>query len=112
MLRAMTSHQPGIARTSLSSEEVYAAAQELQAAYELFRDVAQGGKLPVVLFTIGGIANPADAAMMMQLGAEGVFIGSGIFKSGNPAERAAASRAVKVGDEPVPVGLGAPEQWV
>ena len=66
------------------------AAKELQAPYELVAEVAQAGKLPVVLFTAGGIATPADAAMMMQLGAEGVFVGSGIFKSGNPAQRAEA----------------------
>ena len=58
--------------------------------YELVKEVAEAGKLPVVLFTAGGIATPADAAMMMQLGAEGVFVGSGIFKSGNPAQRAEA----------------------
>src|SRR5207237_1271431 len=63
---------------------------ELQAPYDLVVEVASLGKLPVVLFTAGGIATPADAAMMMQLGAEGVFVGSGIFKSGNPAERASA----------------------
>ncbi len=61
------------------------AAKELQAPYELVDEVARAGQLPVVLFTAGGIATPADAAMMMQLGAEGVFVGSGIFKSGNPA---------------------------
>ena len=66
------------------------AAKELQAPYDLVCEIAEPGKLPVVLFTAGGIATPADAAMMMQLGAEGVFVGSGIFKSGNPAERAAA----------------------
>jgi pyridoxal 5'-phosphate synthase pdxS subunit len=66
------------------------AAKELQAPYELVAEVARAGKLPVVLFTAGGIATPADAAMMMQLGAEGVFVGSGIFKSGNPAQRAEA----------------------
>ncbi|MBD8606142.1 pyridoxal 5'-phosphate synthase lyase subunit PdxS [Aeromicrobium sp. CFBP 8757] len=75
---------------SLSEDELYVAAKELQAPYELVKEVAEAGKLPVVLFTAGGIATPADAAMMMQLGAEGVFVGSGIFKSGNPAERAAA----------------------
>ena len=64
--------------------------QELQAPYELVNEVAETGKLPVVLFTAGGIATPADAAMMMQLGADGVFVGSGIFKSGEPAERANA----------------------
>ena len=76
--------------TSLHPEELYVAAKELQAPYALVKEVAETGKLPVVLFTAGGIATPADAAMMMQLGADGVFIGSGIFKSGNPAQRAAA----------------------
>ena len=76
--------------SSMSEEELYLAAKELQAPYELVREVAQNGKLPVVMFTAGGIATPADAAMMMQLGAEGVFVGSGIFKSGNPAQRAEA----------------------
>ena len=71
-------------------EELYVAAKELQAPYELVREVAQTGELPVVLFVAGGVATPADAAMMMQLGADGVFVGSGIFKSGNPAARAAA----------------------
>ena len=75
---------------SLRPEELYVAAKELQAPYTLVKEVAETGKLPVVLFTAGGIATPADAAMMMQLGADGVFIGSGIFKSGNPAQRAAA----------------------
>src|SRR5579863_138860 len=75
---------------SLREEELYAAAKELQAPYELVAEVAKAGKLPVVLFTAGGIATPADAALMMHLGAEGVFVGSGIFKSGNPAQRAAA----------------------
>ena len=75
---------------SMSSDELFVAAKELQAPYDLVREVAELGKLPVVLFTAGGIATPADAAMMMQLGAEGVFVGSGIFKSGNPAERATA----------------------
>ena len=65
------------------------------------REVAQSGKLPVVLFTAGGIATPADAAMMMQLGAEGVFVGSGIFKSGNPEQRAAAIvKATTFHDDP------------
>lgn len=74
----------------MAEDELYVAAKELQAPYELVKEVATAGKLPVVLFTAGGIATPADAAMMMQLGAEGVFVGSGIFKSGNPAQRAAA----------------------
>ena len=69
---------------NLPEDELYVAAKELQAPYELVREVAAAGKLPVVLFTAGGIATPADAAMMMQLGADGVFVGSGIFKSTNP----------------------------
>src|SRR6059036_228270 len=75
---------------SMEPDELYVAAKELQAPYALVREVAEAGKLPVVLFTAGGIATPADAAMMMQLGAEGVFVGSGIFKSGDPAKRARA----------------------
>lgn len=73
-----------------TEDELYVAAKELQAPYQLVKEVAQTGKLPVVLFVAGGVATPADAAMMMQLGADGVFVGSGIFKSGNPAARAAA----------------------
>ena len=76
--------------SSLPEDELYVAAKELQAPYPLVAEVAREGKLPVVLFTAGGIATPADAAMMMQLGAEGVFVGSGIFKSGNPEQRAKA----------------------
>ena len=75
---------------ALPKDELYVAAKELQAPLPLVREVAETGKLPVVTFTAGGIATPADAAMMMQLGAEGVFVGSGIFKSGNPSERAKA----------------------
>ena len=75
---------------SLPADELYVAAKELQAPYELVAEVGRTGKLPVVLFTAGGIATPADAAMMMQLGAEGVFVGAGIFKSGDPAKRAEA----------------------
>lgn len=71
-------------------DELYVAAKELQAPYELVLEVAKTGKLPVVMFVAGGVATPADAALMMQLGADGVFVGSGIFKSGNPAERAKA----------------------
>ncbi len=74
----------------LSKEELYTAAKNLQSPYELVAQVAELGKLPVVLFTAGGIATPADAALMMQLGADGVFVGSGIFKSGDPAQRAKA----------------------
>jgi pyridoxal 5'-phosphate synthase pdxS subunit len=75
---------------ALGKDELYVAAKELQAPYELVAEIAETGKLPVVLFTAGGVATPADAAMMMQLGADGVFVGSGIFKSGDPAKRAAA----------------------
>lgn len=71
-------------------EELYLAAKELRAPIDLVRQVAADGALPVVLFTAGGVATPADAALMMQLGADGVFVGSGIFTSGNPAARAAA----------------------
>src|SRR5687767_1284463 len=81
----------GIRRlTRLSTEELYAEAKELQAPLDLVLEVASEGRLPVVLFTAGGIATPADAALMMQLGADGVFVGSGIFKSGDPAKRARA----------------------
>ena len=73
-----------------TEDELYVAAKELQAPYELVREVASTGKLPVVMFTAGGVATPADAAMMMQLGADGVFVGSGIFKSGDPVARAKA----------------------
>ena len=76
--------------TSMSKDELYNAAKELQVPYDLVVSVAENGKLPVVNFAAGGVATPADAALMMQLGAEGVFVGSGIFKSGNPAKRAAA----------------------
>lgn len=75
---------------SMAEDELYVAAKELQAPYDLVCEVARTGVLPVVLFTAGGIATPADAAMMMQLGADGVFVGSGIFKSGNPEQRARA----------------------
>lgn len=75
---------------SMAEDELYVAAKELQAPYDLVCEVARTGTLPVVLFTAGGIATPADAAMMMQLGADGVFVGSGIFKSGNPEQRARA----------------------
>ena len=75
---------------SMTKDELYVAAKELQAPYDLVAEIAETGKLPVVLFVAGGVATPADAAMMMQMGADGVFVGSGIFKSGNPAQRAAA----------------------
>jgi pyridoxal 5'-phosphate synthase pdxS subunit len=75
---------------SMSEDELFEVAKQLQAPYELVRFVHEHGKLPVVNFAAGGVATPADAALMMQLGAEGVFVGSGIFKSGNPQKRAAA----------------------
>ena len=75
---------------SMREDELYEAAKKLQVPYDLVEFVHQNGKLPVVNFAAGGVATPADAALMMQLGAEGVFVGSGIFKSGNPAKRAAA----------------------
>nr|WP_144790708.1 pyridoxal 5'-phosphate synthase lyase subunit PdxS [Kocuria palustris] len=95
-----------------SPDELFVAAKELQAPYDIVREVAETGKLPVVLFTAGGVSTPADAAMMMQLGADGVFVGSGIFKSGNPAERAAAIvKATAQYDDPAAIaeasrGLG------
>ncbi|MDH6533018.1 pyridoxal 5'-phosphate synthase pdxS subunit [Aurantimicrobium minutum] len=76
--------------SSMSKDELYVAAKELQAPYDLVVEVAAAGKLPVPMFTAGGVATPADAAMMLQLGADGVFVGSGIFKSGDPAARAKA----------------------
>ena len=76
--------------SSLREDELFNRAKELQVSYELVRYVHDHKKLPVVNFAAGGVATPADAALMMQLGAEGVFVGSGIFKSGNPAKRAAA----------------------
>jgi pyridoxal 5'-phosphate synthase pdxS subunit len=75
---------------ALRDEELYAEAKELRAPYELVRWVADNGRLPVVTFTAGGIATPADASLCMQLGADGVFVGSGIFKSGDPVKRARA----------------------
>ncbi|HJK62752.1 MAG TPA: pyridoxal 5'-phosphate synthase lyase subunit PdxS, partial [Methanocorpusculum sp.] len=75
---------------SMRPDELYEAAKQFQVPYDLIRFVHENGKLPVVNFAAGGVATPADAALMMQLGAEGVFVGSGIFKSGNPAKRAAA----------------------
>lgn len=90
-VRHMRMMQQEIRRlTSMSKDELYQAAKDLQVDYELVKDVAENGKLPVVNFAAGGVATPADAALMMQLGAEGVFVGSGIFKSGNSAKRAAA----------------------
>jgi len=98
--------------SSMSEDELYVAAKELQAPYSLVKEIAETGKLPVVMFVAGGIATPSDAAMMMQLGAEGVFVGSGIFKSGNPAQRAEAIvKATTFFDDPAVIarvsrGLG------
>jgi pyridoxal 5'-phosphate synthase pdxS subunit len=97
---------------SKSEDELYVAAKELQAPYDLVREVAKTKKLPVVLFVAGGMATPADAAMMMQMGADGVFVGSGIFKSGDPVRRAAAIvKAVAAYNDPAVIaeasrGLG------
>ena len=90
-VRHMRSITSSIKKLSVSGgEELMSAAKELRAPYELVKEIAETGTLPVVLFTAGGIATPADAALMMQLGADGVFVGSGIFKSGDPATRARA----------------------
>lgn len=90
-VRHMRMMQSEIRRlTTMSKDELYQAAKDLQVDYTLVKYVAEKGKLPVVNFAAGGVATPADAALMMQLGAEGVFVGSGIFKSGNPEKRAAA----------------------
>jgi pyridoxal 5'-phosphate synthase pdxS subunit len=99
---------------SMREDELFVAAKDLQAPYELVRDVAGEGKLPVVNFVAGGISTPADAALVMQLGAEGVFVGSGIFKSEDPARMAnAIVQATTHYDNPkivadVSKGLGAP----
>jgi len=98
--------------TVMSKDELFVAAKNLQAPYELVKYVAENGKLPVVNFAAGGVATPADAALMMQLGMDGVFVGSGIFKSNNPEARAAAIvRAVTHYNDPkilmeVSTGLG------
>lgn len=97
---------------SMDADELYVSAKELSAPFDLVREVAETGKLPVVLFVAGGVATPADAALVMQMGAEGVFVGSGIFKSGNPAARAAAIvKATTFYDDPATIaevsrGLG------
>src|SRR6266480_843027 len=90
-VRHMRTIMDGIRRLQiLPEEELMAEAKNLGAPYDLVREVARKGKLPVVNFSAGGVATPADAALMMRLGAEGIFVGSGIFKSGNPLERAKA----------------------
>ncbi len=87
-MRMMNAEIAGI--VSMREDELYDAAKNLQVSYEMVSYVHDNGRLPVVNFAAGGVATPADAALMMQLGAEGVFVGSGIFKSGNPAKRAEA----------------------
>ena len=87
-MRAMQSEIRRVA--GMAEDELFEAAKQLSVPYALLKEVHDNGKLPVVNFAAGGVATPADAALMMQLGAEGVFVGSGIFKSGNPAKRAAA----------------------
>ncbi|MHB8841443.1 MAG: pyridoxal 5'-phosphate synthase lyase subunit PdxS [Candidatus Aquicultor sp.] len=90
-VRHMRSVREGISwLKGLRDDELFAAAKDLQAPYDLVKWIHDNGKLPVVNFSAGGIATPADAALMMQLGADGVFVGSGIFKSGDPAKRAKA----------------------
>ncbi|MDY2984689.1 MAG: pyridoxal 5'-phosphate synthase lyase subunit PdxS [Synergistes jonesii] len=90
-VRHMRTMQSEISRVaSMREDELFEAAKEFEAPYALLREVHDGGRLPVVNFAAGGVATPADAALMMMLGAEGVFVGSGIFKSGNPRKRAAA----------------------
>ncbi len=104
--------------TSMREDELYVAAKEFQAPYDLVAQVAREGKLPVVNFVAGGIATPADAALAMQLGAEGVFVGSGIFKSENPARTAnAIVQATTHFDNPkiiadVSKGLGQPMRGI
>jgi pyridoxal 5'-phosphate synthase pdxS subunit len=87
-MRAMTSEMRKL--QGMKEDELYHAAKELQVPFDLVKFVHENGKLPVVNFAAGGVATPADAALMMQLGAEGVFVGSGIFKSGDPVKRARA----------------------
>jgi pyridoxal 5'-phosphate synthase pdxS subunit len=102
----------------MRDDELFVAAKELQATYELVKDVAEHGKLPVVNFVAGGISTPADAALVMQLGAEGVFVGSGIFKSEDPARMAnAIVQATTHFDDPkiladISKGLGAPMRGI
>jgi pyridoxal 5'-phosphate synthase pdxS subunit len=103
---------------SMREDELFVAAKELQAPYELVKQVAADGALPVVNFVAGGIATPADAALVMQIGAEGVFVGSGIFKSEDPARMAnAIVQATTHFDNPailadVSKGLGAPMRGI
>ena len=102
----------------MREDELFVAAKDLQAPYDLVRQVAKDGRLPVVNFVAGGISTPADAALVMQLGAEGVFVGSGIFKSEDPARMAnAIVQATTHFDDPkiladVSRGLGAPMRGI
>jgi pyridoxal 5'-phosphate synthase pdxS subunit len=114
-VRHMRAILGGIRRLqSMEADDLYSAAKEHRAPYDLVRQTAELGRLPVVMFTAGGLATPADAALMMQLGADGVFVGSGIFKSGDPAQRAAAivKATTNYGDPhvlaEVSAGLGEP----
>ena len=98
-VRHMRMMNKEIARlTSMRTDELYEAAKQLQVPYDLVCYVHENGRLPVVNFAAGGVATPADAALMMQLGAEGVFVGSGIFKSGNPEKRASAKAVTNYND--------------
>jgi len=118
-VRHIRSVEAGIRRlTGMREDELFVAAKELGAPYEIVKDVAAAGRLPVVNFVAGGIATPADAALAMQLGAEGVFVGSGIFKSEDPATTAnAIVQATTHFDDPkiiaeVSSGLGAPMRGI
>ena len=108
-MRAMNSEIRRI--VGMAEDEIYEAAKQLQVPVELVRYVHENGKLPVVNFAAGGVATPADAALMMQLGAEGVFVGSGIFKSGNPAKRAAAIVKAVTRSEERRVGKECRSRW-
>jgi pyridoxal 5'-phosphate synthase pdxS subunit len=93
--------------TTMDEDELFTYAKEIQAPYSLVKETAELGRLPVVNFAAGGVATPADAALMMQLGVDGVFVGSGIFKSGNPTERGKAIvQAVTHYNDPNGTGRG------
>ena len=114
VFHARTVHSEIRKLKSMDQDELFAFAKEIQAPYDLVKKTAELGRLPVVNFAAGGIATPADAALMMQLGVDGVFVGSGIFKSGDPAKRARAIvQAVTHYDNPkilaeISTGLGQP----
>jgi pyridoxal 5'-phosphate synthase pdxS subunit len=112
-VRHIRTLQSGIRRLQgMREDEWFVAAKELQAPYELVASVARAGELPVVNFVAGGIATPADAALAMQLGAEGVFVGSGIFKSDDPARTANAIVQATTHFADVSKGLGAPMRGI